>query len=249
MVPPITGLPLASFANTVIYSFTTSDIFGKSIVILLLGGSIFAWSIMIAKTREFRTAMLDCRRFMAAYRREPHPLGLFLQARKYEGPLYRIYSQACDAVLADAGARAGDSELFRGTATAAAGIALNPFDINTARKVAERSAMDLGAVLEEDMGLLAPAVTAAPFLGLLGTVWGVLDAFKAMALSGSVTLSEVAPGISGALLTTVVGLLVALPSLIGYNLLTNQMRRICLVMDNFAEEFTGDLERTFLHRA
>jgi biopolymer transport protein TolQ len=98
------------------------------------------------------------------------------------------------------------------------------------------------------MGLLATAVTAAPFLGLLGTVWGVMDAFKAMAASGTVTLSEVAPGISGALLTTVVGLLVALPSLIGYNLLTNQMKRICLAMDNFAEEFTNDIERAFIAR-
>ncbi len=162
MLLPTTGLSLANIASTIIYSFSTSDMFGKAVVIILIGGSIFAWSIMIAKTREFARAQRDCRRFLAAYRREAHPLALFLEGRRYEGPLYAIYSQACDAVLADAGARSHSPDLFRGTQSAGAQIQLTPFEINTARKIAERSAMDLAALLEEDMGLLATAVTAAP---------------------------------------------------------------------------------------
>lgn len=245
---PLPGLIQANFASTVIYAFSTSDWFGKAVVILLVVGSIFAWSIMMAKTREFRKARDDARRFLAAYRRESHPFALYLQGRKYEGPLAAIYVQACEAVMTDTTSRTRSSDLLAGTSSTLGGMKVSPFEINTARKLAERTAMDLGAILEEDMGLLATAVTAAPFLGLLGTVWGVMDAFKAMAASGTVTLSEVAPGISGALLTTVVGLLVALPSLIGYNLLTNQMKRICLAMDNFAEEFTNDIERAFISR-
>ena len=97
------------------------------------------------------------------------------------------------------------------------------------------------------MGLLATAVTAAPFLGLLGTVWGVMEAFSGMAATGSPMLSAVAPGISGALLTTVVGLLVALPSSIGYNMLSNKIRRFCVEMDNFSQELNQDVERYFLH--
>jgi biopolymer transport protein TolQ len=95
------------------------------------------------------------------------------------------------------------------------------------------------------MGLLATAVSSAPFLGLLGTVWGVMDAFGGMAVKGSATLSAVAPGISAALLTTVVGLLVALPSAIGYNLLTNQIRRLTVQMDNFAQEFDSAVRRAY----
>lgn len=246
-LPFIPVLPVANAATTVIYAFTTSDFFGKSVVIILMGGSVFAWSIMIAKTREFRKARENARRFLGAYRREGHPLSLYMQGHKFAGPLSTIYSQSCEAVLEDVGARAHPSKtLLSGSAHTPASIHLSPFEINTARKVSERTAMDLGAILEEDMGLLATAVTAAPFLGLLGTVWGVMDAFRSMAASGTVMLSEVAPGISGALLTTVVGLLVALPSLVGYNLLTSQMRRICISMDNFAEEFTNDLERTYI---
>jgi biopolymer transport protein TolQ len=236
-------LPVASIASTVVYAFQTSDWFGKSVVIILLAGSVFAWSIMITKAREFARARRAARRFVVAYRREGHPLALYSQGREYSGPLYALYRETCTAVLSDAGSRAVNPDLFAGPGARAR---LGPLEISTARKVVERTAMDLAAFLEEDMGMLATSVTAAPFLGLLGTVWGVMDAFKAMAASGAVLLAEVAPGISGALLTTVVGLVVALPSLIGYNLLTNEMRRICNQMDNFAEEFIHDLERHFL---
>jgi biopolymer transport protein TolQ len=110
------------------------------------------------------------------------------------------------------------------------------------RNVAERSVADQALMLENSMGLLATAVTTAPFLGLLGTVWGVMDSFEGMAITGSPMLNEVAPGISGALLTTVVGLLVALPSAIGYNMLSDQIRRICVEMDNFSQQLISEIE-------
>jgi biopolymer transport protein TolQ len=118
--------------------------------------------------------------------------------------------------------------------------------LETLRTVVDRNVADEALILEEQMGLLATAVSAAPFLGLLGTVWGVMDAFGGMAVTGSATLSAVAPGISGALLTTVVGLLVALPSAIGYNLLTNQIRRISVQMDNFAQEFISETQNSYV---
>jgi biopolymer transport protein TolQ len=95
------------------------------------------------------------------------------------------------------------------------------------------------------MGLVATAASTAPFLGLLGTVWGVMEAFGGMALGGTAMLSAVAPGISGALLTTVVGLLVALPSVVGYNLLSDSIRRISVEMDNFVDELMADVERQY----
>ena len=79
-------------------------------------------------------------------------------------------------------------------------------------------------------------------------VWGVMDAFGGMAVTGSAMLSAVAPGISSALLTTVVGLLVALPSAIGYNILSDQIRKLSVNMDNFVQEFTADVERHYLQQ-
>jgi len=122
----------------------------------------------------------------------------------------------------------GGGNIFRGVSGAASGM--------------DRANAD-------QMGMLATAVSAAPFLGLLGTVWGVMDAFSGMAESGSVALSAVAPGISGALLTTIVGLFVALPSMVGYNLLSGRIRRISVQMDNFAQEFISEVHNTYVIEA
>ena len=81
----------------------------------------------------------------------------------------------------------------------------------------------------------------APFFGLLGTVWGVMGSFAGMAEKGSANIAAIAPGISGALLTTVAGLLVAIPSLIGFNLLANKVRKIVNEMDGFVDNFMANL--------
>ena len=96
---------------------------------------------------------------------------------------------------------------------------------------------------------LSVIATISPLLGLLGTVWGVMDAFNGMAQSGSAALSAVAPGISGALLTTIVGLLVALPSMVGYNLLSSRIRRISVQMDNFAQEYISAIQNAYVIEA
>lgn len=245
MISPVL-FPVASVATTALYAFQTSDGFGKAIVIILLFGSIFAWSVMVTKMREFNQAMADSRRFLAAYRRETNPLMLFSQKRAYSGPLARIYQQACQAVAGELVGPSDAPELFASQLAGNRPLRLSSVDYTNACKVAERTMADQSVQLESNMSFLATTVTAAPFLGLLGTVWGVMDAFRAMAQSGSVLLSEVAPGISGALLTTVVGLLVALPSLVGYNLLNGRMQQLGLEMENFSDEFTHDLARHFL---
>jgi len=237
---------LASLAGTTLYAFRTSDWFGKSIVIILVIGSVFAWTVILTKMREFKRAEAESRRFLGAYRREGHPLALFFQNRVHYGPLYGVYDDVCKGLGSALGARGEPSELFGGRAPGGGShVRLEPQHIDFARRLAERSTVDEVFRLEKDMGFLAVVVTAAPFLGLLGTVWGVMDAFRAMAVHGAVMLSEVAPGISGALLTTVVGLLVAIPSLIGYNLLTQHIRRLTIEMENFADELVSDIERHY----
>ncbi|MCK5849589.1 MAG: MotA/TolQ/ExbB proton channel family protein, partial [Kiritimatiellae bacterium] len=123
---------------------------------------------------------------------------------------------------------------------------LSELQMSAVRNVAERELADQVLLLENNMGILATATTTAPFLGLLGTVWGVMEAFGGMASAGGSSLSEVAPGISGALLTTVVGLLVALPSAVGYNILSDIIRRVTVEMDNFSQEMVSDMERHYL---
>jgi biopolymer transport protein ExbB/TolQ len=100
--------------------------------------------------------------------------------------------------------------------------------------------------LESQMSLLSTAVTGGPFLGLLGSAWGIMDVFGRIGAGGTVRISIVAPGIAAALLATVVGLLVAVPSLFSYNLFSAQIRAATVEMENFASEFHAAVERHYL---
>jgi len=242
----VTAFPLAG----IVFALRQSNTPGKIIVAVLFIGSIFAWSVMLTKMKELRQAAVVSRVFLGAYRKEAHPAALFLKRQRYdESPLYSIYEKACTelgAVLEAEGTNPED--LFMG-AVGSAGRALSETQVGAVRNVAERTMADESLLLERSMGLLATATTTAPFLGLLGTVWGVMDAFGGMAVTGTAMLSAVAPGISGALLTTVVGLLVALPSAIGYNVLSDKIRWFSVEMSNFTDEVMSGVERHyFQHR-
>jgi biopolymer transport protein TolQ len=100
--------------------------------------------------------------------------------------------------------------------------------------------------LESGLILLAIAVSGAPFLGLLGTVWGVMSAFSYVAMKGKADLATMAPGVAAALITTVAGLLVAIPSMFGYNWLVHNLRVATVQLDNFAQELMSKFETEYL---
>jgi biopolymer transport protein ExbB/TolQ len=100
--------------------------------------------------------------------------------------------------------------------------------------------------LESGLILLAIAVSGAPFLGLLGTVWGVMSTFTAIAQMGKADLTTMAPGVSAALITTVAGLLVAIPSMFGYNWLVHTLRVLTVELDNFSQELVSRMEVEYL---
>jgi biopolymer transport protein TolQ len=229
-------------------AFFNSHISGKLICVVLFAGSILAWSIMVTKLRHLRRAVYQSKRFLVAYRKETHPVSLFLKGHRfYPSPLATVYEDACNALGAALGGPSeSDSSAALTNSTDADSERLTTREIRWVRNLGQRSMSDIILVLEDKMGLLATAVTAAPFLGLLGTVWGVMIAFGALGQAGPATLKVLAPGVSAALLTTVVGLLVALPSSIGYNIIVSRIRRLHVMMENFLDEFVSDIERRFL---
>lgn len=235
-------LPLADF----LYAFRVSSFLsGKLIIYILFAFSIVAWSVMVTKWLELKRAQMVSRQFMQAFRHEHHPMGLFMRRQRFpESPLYRVYESACLGVGVELEARGGDQELFYKGLEGR--TSLTVMQVGAVRNAAERQIADQQLVLEDKMGFLSTAVSASPLMGLLGTVWGVLDSFSQMALQGMANLSAVAPGIASALLTTVVGLMVAIPSSIGYNMLTSKIRGLTVQMDNFADEFMAQLQRTFI---
>ncbi len=241
------SLPLADIAG----AFWDSTLPGKLIVIILFLGSAGAWTIMWTKGVQLRFASQTTLEFLEAFRSERNPTALFTKREEYTGsPLNTIYKAGCQALGGELQAHGIDpDDLLMGGLTSEAHRHLTLNQLETLRSVVDRNVADEALQLEEQMGMLATAVSAAPFLGLLGTVWGVMDAFSGMAESGSAALSAVAPGISGALLTTIVGLIVALPSMVGYNLLSAHIRRISVQMDNFAQEFISEIQNTYVIEA
>lgn len=235
-------LPLADF----IYAFRESNFLsGKLIIMILFGFSIFAWTVMVSKIMELQRARAAAKRFLELYRREQQPLGLFIRRQRLPySPPAKVYESACMALGLEFETRGAAEDLF--SRESERRITLTPLQLETIRNAAIRQCNDQVLELESRMGFLSIAVSASPLMGLLGTVWGVLDSFSQMALQGSANLSAVAPGIASALLTTVVGLLVAIPSSIGYNALAGIIREMTVQMDNFADEFISELQRTYV---
>lgn len=234
----------------VMFAIRQSNLPGQVIVLILLGWSVIVWTIMVNKGRDLSRAARETERFISHFRRESDPVTLYLRRHKFKGtPLYNVYEKGCLAI----GGELGDGEIegVDQEELLMGGLSNNSRELSArqcelVRNNVDRTVTDEAMMLENNMGALANAVSTCPFLGLLGTVWGVMDAFGGMAVKGSATLSAVAPGIAGALLTTIVGLLVAIPSAIGYNMLTNRIRRLHVQMDNFSQEFMSAVQRHYL---
>ena len=123
---------------------------------------------------------------------------------------------------------------------------ISPAQMGAVNAAMERAVGETALALESQMILLATAVSGSPFLGLLGTVWGVMDAFTGVAEAGSASLGAMAPGVSGALITTVTALCVAIPAMFGYNFLVTSIRAIIVEMDNFAAELASEFEHKYV---
>ncbi len=226
--------PLADMAS----AFWDSTLPGKIIVLILFFGSAAAWTIMWTKGIQLKSASNTTKFFLKDFRKESELTGIISKTSKYKGtPLNTIYLEGCTALTLELQSQGVNKDDIISGSHLSERYVLHTNQIESIRSVVDRNIADQALELEDQMGLLATAVSAAPFLGLLGTVWGVMDAFSGMANSGSAALSAVAPGISGALLTTIIGLIVALPSMIGYNLLSSKIRNIAVQMDNFGQEF------------
>jgi biopolymer transport protein TolQ len=123
------------------------------------------------------------------------------------------------------------------------------FDAGRFQRMLSLMASEETIQLERSLPFLATTGSATPFIGLFGTVWGVMNAFHGIGLRGSATLATVAPGISEALIATAAGLAAAIPAVIAYNHFVSQIRVMATEMENFASEFAAYAERDLVKRA
>lgn len=237
------GLPVASLLG----GFMGSNLTGKGIVMVQLASSVVAAAIIIGKNKELKGIAANSKRFLREFLLGRDVLDYYLLRKKgVLTSLELIYDRTCERMV-----KLLDPDVRRsviGRQSGAENAALSVREIELVRGTCEHTVQEEEIRIEHGRGMLATIVTASPMLGLLGTVWGVLDAFAMMGDKGTVLLSEIAPAISSALVTTVVGLLVAIPSAICYNNLAAKVRQLTTDMDGFADELLGRIACEFQGR-
>jgi len=172
-------------------------------------------------------------------------LRMFESDARFPGsPVFKVYRAGCHELTFHLLGSAEIDETFRARLEIADKI--TPAQMHAVSAAMERAVGETALKLESQMILLATAVSGAPFLGLLGTVWGVMDTFTGVAEAGSANLAAMAPGVSGALITTVTALCVAIPAMFGYNFLVTSIRGMIVEMDNFAAELASEFEHKYV---
>jgi biopolymer transport protein ExbB/TolQ len=209
----------------------------KVIIFCLLVFSIIAWTVMINKAIQMRRAKKLNAYFNTEFKTQKQVLGIFDRRLQVEGcPMFMVYQ---------AGSLELDARLKNPTVEARKRhVSLKSME--HVKRALENTVAQESLKLESGLILLAIAVSGAPFLGLLGTVWGVMSTFGHIAQQGSATMSAMAPGVAAALITTVAGLLVAIPSMFGYNWLVHNLRVLTVQLDNFAQELVSKMETEYL---
>lgn len=238
-------LPKIIAAGGLLFAFEHSTIAGKMVLLCLAIVSIFSWSIMITKLRVVQFAKKQNTRFRAAFRQDRQPLRLFEKNARFPGsPNFNVYRAGCEEATFQMLGSAEVDETFRARLDIADKI--SPAQMHAVNAAMERAVGETALELESQMILLATAVSGSPFLGLLGTVWGVMDTFTGVAVAGAPNLATMAPGVSGALITTVTALCVAIPAMFGYNFLVTSIRGMVVEMDNFAAELASEFEHRYV---
>jgi biopolymer transport protein ExbB/TolQ len=232
-------------ASGLVYAFLESTIEGKLILVTLFLASIFSWSVMVTKFRLLTYCKRQNERFQDIFRQDRLPLRIYEANATFEGSnIFEIYDAGATELCFQMLGSVEVDETFASRLQTADKI--SAAQMRSVQAAMERAVGESALKLESQMIILSTAVSGAPFLGLLGTVWGVMDAFAGIAMAGNANLAAMAPGISGSLITTIVGLLVAIPAMFGYNFLVTTVRSMLVQADNFAAEFSSEIEHRYV---
>jgi biopolymer transport protein TolQ len=199
-----------------------------AIVVLLIVFSLISWTIVFSKGSVFSRARKSNRNFLRAFRKASNLQAVAVASEQFGlAPLVAVFDF-------------GYGEIERQIKQRGALV----------NKLAVERSLQLGiseevTKLEMNMSWLATVASVSPFIGLFGTVWGIIDAFEGLGNAGSASLRAVAPGISEALVTTAIGLAAAIPAAIFYNVFGTRIKELGTRMEDFAIEFQNFAERDF----
>jgi biopolymer transport protein TolQ len=205
-----------------------ASLISKIVLGCLLLASLLSWTIILAKWNQFKNAAAANSSFLRAFRKSPNLDAVAVAAEQFRNaPLTGVFDFGYQETVRQFKSK---GEIFN--------------------KVALERTLQLGISeeltrLERQMNWLATTATVSPFVGLFGTVLGIIDAFQGLGNAGSASLRAVAPGIADALIATAAGLGAAIPAAIAYNVMGHSIKELGARMDDFAMEFLNLTERHF----
>lgn len=211
--------------------FLTTDSVGQAVIALLAVFSIFAWAVMLGKYAELKKLRELNLLFERKLAQERHILDLPENLRnRRDIPYADLLADALEAYwrAAAIGKEKGDENMRS--------------RLEHAENALQRALASQSLRYESSMIILASLVSGAPFMGLFGTVWGIMEAFSAVATQASASIQTLAPGVSAALLTTIAGLVVAIPSVFGYNILLGHVKKMITELENYASNLADRIE-------
>jgi biopolymer transport protein TolQ len=212
------------------------------VLVALLLASVVCWGIMLHKSRLLRKVNRDSRRFLQAIGTAHDLAYTAVAARRFAASplarLFRIAHQRLEA-LGDGRPSLGDDDP----------MALPTTSLERLRHALRLARAEEISRLEQGLPFLATTASVTPFVGLFGTVWGIMQSFHAIGQRGGASLAVVGPGISEALIATAAGLAAAIPAVVAYNHYLNRIRRLDGELDSFAEELVLLCESRLPHGA
>ncbi len=217
--------PPVEHGSAIAEMLTNSGPVALAVLGILLLASLYSWAIILGKLGSFRRARSQSSRFLRAFRKAQRLQEIATVSEQFKpSPLVSVFDEVYETYRRQTGGSGP------------------PRNINALERSAQTASSESLTVLEHRLTWLATIGSISTYIGLFGTIMGIVDAFHGLGTAGAATLRAVAPGVSEALITTAAGLLVAVPAVVAYNQFTARCREFGARNDDFARELLNSLE-------
>ena len=235
------------FHGSVIKMILDAGVTVQLVLLVLLCFSVISWAIILMKYRSIKKVKKENSMFLDSYMNSNKLSDIFPEAKKYKHSTVAEVFQAGYTELVKI------TKVMRGASSPkdseeAGSLQMEMKGIDNVERALNRACGTESTRLESTLGFLATTGSASPFIGLFGTVWGIMDTFRGIGTRGSATLAVVAPGISEALIATAAGLAAAIPAVIFYNYYLNVVKNMTMEMENFSSEILNIIERNYVRK-
>jgi biopolymer transport protein TolQ len=230
------------FASDIVQMVLHAGPMVKFVLLLLFFFSLTSWTIIFMKLRLLKKFKDENERFLELFSSSREISKVYLQSKIFNfSPLAKIFMAGY--------AEFNRSQMLQGNPDEAQVFQSQQQIVDHVHRAAKKILFTQNSRLERGLAFLATTGNASPFIGLFGTVWGIMTSFRAIGMKGSASLAVVAPGIAEALIATAAGLAAAIPAVVAFNYFNSRIRTSQTEMGNFISDFVGSLEKGLTKRA